>query len=32
MQADMYDIVPGLKREPVLGGSSGNTFLAKREC
>jgi hypothetical protein len=32
MQDDVCDIVPGSKGEPVPGGSSGNTFLAKREC
>jgi hypothetical protein len=31
-QDDVCDIVPGSKGEPVPGGSSRNTFLAKREC
>ena len=29
---DVCIIVPGLWGEPILGGCSGNTFLAKREC
>jgi hypothetical protein len=32
MQDDVCDIVPESKVEPVPGGSSGNTFLTKREC
>jgi hypothetical protein len=32
MQDDVCDIVPESEAEPVPGGSSGNTFLAKREC
>jgi hypothetical protein len=31
-QDDVCNIVPGSEGEPVLGGSSRNTFLAKREC
>ena len=32
MKDDVCDIVPESKVEPVLGGSSGNNFLSKREC
>jgi hypothetical protein len=32
VQDDVYDIVLGSKGELVPGGSSRNTFLAKREC
>jgi hypothetical protein len=32
VQDDACDIVPRLEGEPVLGGSSRSTFLAKREC
>jgi hypothetical protein len=31
-QDDVFDIVSGSKGEPIQGGSSGNTFLSKREC
>jgi hypothetical protein len=29
---DVCDIVLELEAEPIPGGSSGNTFLTKREC
>jgi hypothetical protein len=32
VQDDVCDIVPGSEGEPVPGGSSRSTFLAKREC
>jgi hypothetical protein len=32
VQDDVCDIVPGSEEEPVPGGSSRSTFLAKREC
>jgi hypothetical protein len=32
VQDDMCDIVPRLEGEPVPDGSSGSTFLSKREC
>jgi hypothetical protein len=32
MQDDVCDIVPRSKAKPFPGGSSGNTFLAKRGC
>jgi hypothetical protein len=32
VQDDVCNIVPGLEEEPVPGGSSRSTFLAKREC
>jgi hypothetical protein len=31
-QDDVFYIMSGSKGEPVSGGSSGNTFLSKREC
>ena len=30
--AKMIDGVSGLEGEPIPSGSTGNTFLAKREC
>jgi hypothetical protein len=32
VQDDVQVIVPGLEGQPVPGGSSRSTFLAKREC
>jgi hypothetical protein len=32
VQDDVWDIVPGSEGQPVPGGSSRSTFLAKREC
>jgi hypothetical protein len=32
VQDDVWDIVPGPEGQPVPGGSSRSTFLAKREC
>jgi hypothetical protein len=32
VQDGVWDIVPGLEGQSVLGGSSRSTFLAKREC
>jgi transposase InsO family protein len=32
MEDDVWDIVPGSEGQPVPGGSSRSTFLAKREC
>jgi hypothetical protein len=31
VQDDVSDIVSGLERQPIQGGSSRSTFLAKRE-
>jgi hypothetical protein len=32
MEDDVWDIVPGSEGQPVPGGSSRSSFLAKREC